>query len=86
MRDESGGKAAEQLAAIESLGRALGDAGIEYWLFGGWAVDFWVGRVTPSGFDGVTIAGAVSRQEALHGYRPSRWGSLRTPVGYARMR
>ena len=46
MRDELDGKAAEQLAAIESLGRALGDAGIEYWLFGGWAVDFWVGRVT----------------------------------------
>ncbi len=46
MRDESDGKVAEQLAAIESLGRALGDAGIEHWLFGGWAVDFWAGRVT----------------------------------------
>jgi len=34
------------LAAIESLGRLLDAAKIEYWLFGGWAVDFWVGRVT----------------------------------------
>ncbi len=46
MRGDSDGKAAEQLAAIESLGRALDDAGIDYWLFGGWAVDFWAGRVT----------------------------------------
>jgi hypothetical protein len=37
---------ADQLAAIGSLSAALDDAGIEYWLFGGWAVDFWVGEVT----------------------------------------
>ena len=36
----------EQLEAIASLGRALDGAGIEHWLFGGWAVDFWVGAVT----------------------------------------
>jgi hypothetical protein len=36
----------EQLAAIASLGAALDGSGIEYWLFGGWAVDFWVGAVT----------------------------------------
>ena len=35
-----------QLAAIGSLDQALVAAGIEYWLFGGWAVDFWVGEVT----------------------------------------
>lgn len=46
MGDEPDGKAAEQLAAIESLAGALGAAGLDYWLFGGWAVDFWVGRVT----------------------------------------
>lgn len=39
-------RAAEQIAAIQSLHGALRAAGIEYWLFGGWAVDFWVGRVT----------------------------------------
>ena len=26
--------------------RSLGDAGIAYWLFGGWAVDFHAGRIT----------------------------------------
>jgi hypothetical protein len=35
-----------QLEAIRSLAVALEAAGIAYWLFGGWAVDFWVGRVT----------------------------------------
>jgi hypothetical protein len=37
---------ADGLAAIGSLSAALDGAGIEYWLFGGWAVDFWVGEVT----------------------------------------
>ena len=36
----------EQLAAIAGLDAALTAAGIDYWLFGGWAVDFWVGSVT----------------------------------------
>jgi hypothetical protein len=38
--------ASEQIQAIGSLDAALGSARIDYWLFGGWAVDFWVGRVT----------------------------------------
>jgi glutathione S-transferase len=36
----------EQLTAIASLDSALADAAIDYWLFGGWGVDFWVGSVT----------------------------------------
>jgi Aminoglycoside-2''-adenylyltransferase len=36
----------DQLAAIASLADALDSRGVEYWLFGGWAVDFWVGEVT----------------------------------------
>jgi hypothetical protein len=39
-------RAAGQIAAIKILDDALRAAGIDYWLFGGWAVDFWVGRVT----------------------------------------
>ena len=39
-------RASEQIQAIGSVDAALGSARIEYWLFGGWAVDFWVGRVT----------------------------------------
>jgi hypothetical protein len=39
-------RAAQQLEAIASLNAACASAGVDYWLFGGWAVDFWVGRVT----------------------------------------
>ena len=35
-----------QLDAIGRLSETLEDRGIDHWLFGGWAVDFWVGRVT----------------------------------------
>ena len=37
---------AEQLAALARLHQVLGRHGIEYWLFGGWAVDFHAGSVT----------------------------------------
>lgn len=35
-----------QLAALADVGAALDHAGIEHWVFGGWAVDFYAGRVT----------------------------------------
>jgi Aminoglycoside-2''-adenylyltransferase len=35
-----------QLAAIASLDDLLAGEGIEYWLFGGWAVDFHAGWIT----------------------------------------
>ena len=38
--------AAEQLAALGEVVSALGAAGVDHWLFGGWAVDFYAGRVT----------------------------------------
>jgi len=38
--------ARHQLAAIASLDWALNSHEMEYWVFGGWAVDFWVGQVT----------------------------------------
>ena len=42
----AGARWQEHLAAIESLATALDGRRIDYWLFGGWAVDFWVGSVT----------------------------------------
>ena len=36
----------KQLEGIASLDAALTSVGVDYWLFGGWAVDFWVGRIT----------------------------------------
>jgi hypothetical protein len=38
--------AAEQLAALARVHQLLERHGIEYWLFGGWAVDFHAGSVT----------------------------------------
>ena len=38
--------AAQQLAALARIHELLEGQGIEYWLFGGWAVDFHAGSVT----------------------------------------
>jgi hypothetical protein len=48
-------RASEQLAALAGVHKALEEAGLEYWLFGGWAVDFHVGAVTRT-HDDVDIA------------------------------
>jgi Aminoglycoside-2''-adenylyltransferase len=40
------GRAATQLQTIGWLQALFAEQGIDYWLFGGWAVDFHVGRVT----------------------------------------
>jgi hypothetical protein len=45
----------EQLAALGRVHGVLEDAGVEYWLFGGWAVDFHAGAVTRA-HDDVDIA------------------------------
>lgn len=39
-------KAEDQLSALSHLDELFGQHGIEYWLFGGWAVDFHAGKVT----------------------------------------
>ena len=40
-----------QLVSLGRVGALLETARIEHWLFGGWAVDFYVGEVTRSHFD-----------------------------------
>lgn len=37
---------ARQLSSIAAIGQVLGSAGFDYWLFGGWAVDFHLGCMT----------------------------------------
>jgi hypothetical protein len=41
-----GDLALRQLAALERVAGLLDAEAIDYWLFGGWAVDFWAGAVT----------------------------------------
>jgi dihydrofolate reductase len=43
--------ARRQLAALANVAGELDKEGLEYWLFGGWAVDFYAGRVTRPHFD-----------------------------------
>jgi alkanesulfonate monooxygenase SsuD/methylene tetrahydromethanopterin reductase-like flavin-dependent oxidoreductase (luciferase family) len=42
----TGGTVSAQLETIGWLHTVLGEQGIDYWIFGGWAVDFHAGRVT----------------------------------------
>ena len=41
----------EQLAALARIAELRRDHGIEYWLFGGWAIDFHAGAVTRAHHD-----------------------------------
>jgi Aminoglycoside-2''-adenylyltransferase len=45
----------EQLAAVATLDELLGREALDYWLFGGWAVDFHAEEVTRA-HDDVDIA------------------------------
>ena len=46
---------ARQLAALAQVHDRLARAGLDYWLFGGWAVDFYAGSITRA-HDDVDIA------------------------------
>src|SRR5262245_27334095 len=46
MARTASGTPEQQLRALAALAETLERGGIDFWLFGGWAVDFWVGRVT----------------------------------------
>jgi hypothetical protein len=50
--DELGSRQLQLLSSIDGL---LERAGIAYWLFGGWAVDFYAGSITRA-HDDVDIA------------------------------
>jgi hypothetical protein len=57
--------AERQLAALVEIGACLGRGGLDYWLFGGWAVDFHVGAVTRPHSD-VDLAVWMHEVEAIH--------------------
>ena len=42
---------ARQLAALAEVAARLDESKLEHWLFGGWAVDFYAGRITRPHFD-----------------------------------
>ena len=57
---------AKQLAALARIDDLLGRHGIEYWLFGGWAVDFHASSVTRA-HDDIDIAVWVDDRKRIAG-------------------
>ncbi len=54
----------EQLSALRGVHEALTAADVDYWLFGGWAVDFYAGEVTRD-HDDVDVAVWLSDHERV---------------------
>jgi aminoglycoside-2''-adenylyltransferase len=54
----------DQLTALRDVHEMLTRAGVDYWLFGGWAVDFYAGAVTRSHSD-VDIAVWLDEHERI---------------------
>ena len=68
-----------RLAALADVTAAFDAAGIEHWLFGGWAVDFHVGRMTREHSDldfGIWLADMPRIEEVL---AADGWLDLRDP-------
>src|SRR3979411_159303 len=55
MSETAASRAPQQLAALAQTHELLTRGGIDYWLFGGWAVDFHVGSITRS-HDDIDVA------------------------------
>lgn len=55
-----------QLGALAAIVRALGASRIPFWLFGGWAVDFAVGRVTREHADIDLVVFADQLPDVVH--------------------
>src|SRR5205814_6613863 len=76
------------LAAIESLTALLERQRLDYWLFGGWAVDFWVGAVTRA-HDDIDIAAwhddakGIDTALTSAGWRPAPVENEAIAAGYA---
>ena len=58
------GRAVAQLASLARVDQLLTENGIDYWLFGGWAVDFYAGTVTRP-HDDLDIAVSVGDHERI---------------------
>jgi Aminoglycoside-2''-adenylyltransferase len=81
--------AQEQLAALTHIGELLDEAGLDYWLFGGWAVDFHLGAVTREHSD-IDVAVWLRDVEAIaslletHAWRHNPYPDEDGGTGYER--
>jgi Uncharacterised nucleotidyltransferase len=83
------GRSVAQLAALARVDELFAEEGIDYWLFGGWAVDFYAGAVTRphddldiavSVADHARIAALLRRDGWVHAPEPDEQGG----TGYER--
>jgi Aminoglycoside-2''-adenylyltransferase len=82
-------RTSQQLSALARVHGVLEEAGIAYWLFGGWAVDFYVGSVTRAHDDldiAVWLADLPQIAELLHddGWRHAPLDDEDGGTGYER--
>ena len=81
--------AARQLLALREVGGTLEAAGIDYWVFGGWAVDLHAGRVTRA-HDDVDLAvwhhdlSVIGSLLEAQGWRHAPTGDENGGTGYER--
>jgi len=83
--------AAQQLWALAEVGSLFDRSGFQYWLFGGWAVDFHVGTVTREHYD-IDLAVRLDEAQAIRalleaeGWRHAPTGDEDGGIGYERGR
>ena len=71
-------RAQQQLAAIAGLDSSLEEHDIDYWIFGGWAVDFWVRSVTRDHED-IDVAAWQSDKDASRRLCSAMGGGIPRP-------
>ena len=67
------------LAALGSDSKALDEAGLEHWFFGGWAVDMWVGRLTRPHDDIDVLVWRRDERRVDAALETAGWGHAPTP-------
>jgi len=78
-----------QLDAIAGVAQLFRERSVDYWLFGGWAVDFWVGHATREHGD-VDLAVRLRDRPAVHeflladGWHPAPVDDEAIGAGYRR--
>ena len=73
-----------QATAIVDWARRLDAAGIEYWLFGGWAVDYHAGRVTRFHEDVDFVIWTRDHEAVIEMLRAADFAPLRPPLAFIR--
>lgn len=73
-----------QAAAIVEWARRFDAAGVEYWLFGGWAVDYHAGQVTRPHDDIDFVIWSRDHEAVIEMLHAVDFSPLRPPLAYVR--